>query len=133
MLSTGHVSWAESLELAREAHRIGFDRLLFGHPMSGSVGAPAEAIKEAAGLGAYLEVCWPTVAPGRYDPAEVVRLVHEIGASRFVFTSDFFSGSNPSPSDLLRMLLGVLYDAGLSAEEIHLAAAANPAALLGRS
>ena len=53
MLSTGHVSWAESLELAREAHRIGFDRLLFGHPMSGSVGAPAEAVKEAAGLGAY--------------------------------------------------------------------------------
>ena len=133
MLSTGHVSWSESLVLAREAHRIGFDRLLFGHPMSGSVGAPVEVIKEAAGLGAYVEVCWPTVAPGRYDPAEVVRLVKDLGASRFVFTSDFFSGSNPSPSDLLRMLLGVLYDAGLTLQEIRAAAATNPAALLGKS
>jgi hypothetical protein len=62
-----------------------------------------------------------------------VRIVHDIGASRFVFTSDFFSGSNPSPSDLLRMLLGVLYDAGLSQEEIRLAAAVNPAALLGKA
>jgi hypothetical protein len=132
MLSTGHLSWAESLALAREAHRLGFERLLFGHPMSGSVGAPSDAVREAAALGAYIEVCWPTVAPGRYDPAEVVRLVHDIGASRFVFTSDFFSGSASSPSDLLRMLLGVLYDAGLSQEEIRLAAAVNPAALLGK-
>lgn len=132
MLSTGHVSWAESLVLAREAHRLGFERLLFGHPLSGSVGAPMDVIKEAAGLGAFIEVCWPTIAPGRADPAEIVQLVQDIGASRFVFTSDFFSGSNPSPSDLLRMLLGVLYDAGLSPEQIRLGAAMNPAALLGK-
>jgi Family of unknown function (DUF6282) len=131
MLSTGHVSWGESLALAREAQRIGFDRVLFGHPLSGSVGAPMEAIREAAQLGAFVEVCWPTVAPGRAAPAEVVAMVREIGAERTVFTSDFFSGSNPSPSDLLRMLLGVLFDAGLTQEEIHRAVATNPAALLG--
>lgn len=132
MLSTGHVSWQESLALAREAHRLGFERLLFGHPLSGSVGAPTEAITEAARLGAYVEVCWPTIAPGRRDPVEVVQLIRDVGASRTVLTSDFFSGSNPSPSDLLRMLLGALYDAGLTREEIHQAVAANPAALLGK-
>jgi hypothetical protein len=31
------------------------------------------------------------------------------------------------------MLLGVLYDAGLSVEQIRSAAATNPAALLGKS
>jgi hypothetical protein len=133
MLSTGHVSWRESLTLVREANRLGFDRLLFGHPLSGSVGAPAEAIREAAALGAYVEVCWPTVAPGRTAPAEVVGMVREIGAGRTVLTSDFFGGANPSPSDLLRMLLGVLFDAGLTREEIRQAVAVNPAALLGRS
>lgn len=131
MLSTGHVSWQESLALAREAHGIGFDRLLFGHPLAGSVGAPVEAIHEAAGLGAYIEVCWPTISPGRADPAAVVALIHDIGASRLALTSDFFSGSNPSPSDLLRMLLGALHDAGLTREEVHQGVAANPAALLG--
>jgi hypothetical protein len=130
VLSTGHASWRESLVLAREAHRLGFERLVFGHPLSGSVGAPREAIVEAAQLGAFVEVCWPTISPGRHDPAEVVRLVQDLGASRFVFTSDFFGGSNPSPSDLLRLFLGALYDAGLSQEEIRLAAATNPAGLL---
>jgi hypothetical protein len=132
MLSTGHLSWGESLVLAREARRLGFERLVFGHPLSGSVGAPAEAIREAAQLGAYIEICWPTIAPGRQDPAEVVRLIRDIGAPRVVLTSDFFGGSNPSPSDLLRMLLGALYDAGLSQKEIRLGAATNPAALLGK-
>lgn len=133
VLSTGHLSWNESLVLAREARRLGFERLVFGHPMSGSVGAPVEAIKEAAELGAYIEVCWPTIAPGRRDPAEVVRVLRDIGASRAVLTSDFFGGASSSPSDLLRMLLGVLYDAGLSQEEIRLGAGTNPAGLLGLS
>jgi hypothetical protein len=133
MLSTGHLSWQESLALAREAHGLGFERLVFGHPLSGSVGAPVEAIREVAQLGAYIEVCWPTIAPGRNDPTEVVGLIRDIGASRVVLTSDFFGGSNPSPSDLLRMLLGALYDAGLSQKEIRLGAATNPAALLGKS
>jgi len=132
-LSTGHSTWRESLALAREAHRVGFDRLVFGHPLSGSVGAPREAVEEAAQLGAFIEVCWPTISPGRHDPAEVVGLVKDLGASRFVFTSDFFGGSNPSPSDLLRLLLGALHDAGLSQEEIRLAAATNPAGLLDAS
>ena len=133
VLSTGHLSWAESLVLAREARRLGYERLVFGHPMSGSVGAPVEAIEEAAQLGAYIEVCWPTIAPGRRDPAEVVRVLRGIGASRTVLTSDFFGGGSSSPSDLLRMFLGALYDAGLTQEEIRHGAVTNPAALLGLS
>ncbi len=131
MLSTGHISWKESLVLAAEAARLGFERLVFGHPLSGSVGAPVDAVREAARLGAYAEFCWPTVAPGRHDPAEVVGVIRDIGASRVALTSDFFGGSNPSPSDLLRMFLGALYDAGLSQEEIKAGVATNPAAILG--
>jgi hypothetical protein len=131
VLSTGHVSWQESLAIAREANAIGFERLMFGHPLSGSVGAPSDAAIEAAGLGAFLEICWPTIAPGRRDPAEVVKLIGEVGASRMVLTSDFFGGSNPSPSDLLRMHLGALFDAGLDAASIHIAAVKNPSQLVG--
>lgn len=133
VLSTGHLSWRESLVLAREARALGFERLVFGHPMSGSVGAPVDAIREAAGLGAYIEVCWPTIAPGRRAPAEVVEVIRAIGASRTVLTSDFFGGAASSPSDLLRMFLGALYDAGLSRQDIRLGAATNPGALLGLS
>jgi hypothetical protein len=133
MLSTGHVSWRETLVLAREAHAIGFERLVFGHPLSGSVGAPAEAIREAAGLGAHIEFCWPTIAPGRNDPARVVKIAGEVDAHRVVLTSDYFGGSNPSPSDLLRMMLGALYEAGMPAADIRAGVATNPARLLGLS
>jgi hypothetical protein len=130
MLSTGHISWQESLALAREAHRIGFERLVMAHPLSVSVGAPHDAVAEIVGLGAYAEFCWPTVAPGRHSPAEVVGLIRTIGAERTILTSDYFGGAGPSPSDLLRMLAGVLYDSGLTPEEIRTAVVTNPAHLL---
>ena len=131
MLSTGHLSWQESLVLAAEAARLGYSRLVFGHPWSRSVRAPADAIREAARLGAYAEFCWPNISPGRHDPAEVVAVIQDIGASRTVLSSDYFSGRNPSPADLLRMFLGALHDAGLSEQEVRAGAAVNPAALLG--
>jgi len=130
MLSTGHISWQESLALAREAHRIGFERLVMAHPLSVSVGAPHDAVAEIVGLGAYAEFCWPTVSPGRHSPAEVVGLIRTIGAERTILTSDYFGGAGPSPSDLLRMLAGVLYDNGLTPGDIRTAVVTNPAHLL---
>lgn len=130
-LSTGHSSPHEALAVATEANKLGYERLVFGHPLSNSVGSSAELVHKAAELGAFIEFCWPTVSPGRHDPADVVALIHAVGAARTVLTSDFFGGNNPVPSDLLRVFLGVLYDAGLSEEDVRLAASANPAALLG--
>jgi hypothetical protein len=131
LLSTGHIGWRESLALAQEADRLGFERLVMAHPLSVSVDAPHDAVHEIVRLGAYAEFCWPTVSPGRRSPVEVIRLIREIGAERTILTSDYFGGAGPSPSDLLRMLTGVLYDNGLSVEEIRTAAVTNPAFLLG--
>ena len=131
MLSTGHIGWRESLALAQEADRLGFERLVLAHPLSVSVDAPHDAVQEIVRLGAYAEFCWPTVSPGRRSPAEVIGLIRAIGAERTILTSDYFGGAGPSPSDLLRMLAGVLYDNGLSVEDIRTAAVTNPAFLLG--
>jgi hypothetical protein len=130
MLSTGHLAWRESLALAQEANRLGFERLVLAHPLSVSVDAPHDVVHEIVRLGAYAEFCWPTVSPGRRSPAEVIGLIREIGAGRTILTSDYFGGAGPSPSDLLRMLAGVLYDNGLTVEEIRTAAVTNPAHLL---
>ena len=130
LLSTGHIGWRESLALAQEAHRLGFERLVMAHPLSVSVDAPHEAVREIVRLGAYAEFCWPTVSPGRRSPAEVVGLIREIGAERTILTSDYFGGAGPSPPDLLRLLAGVLYDNGLSVGEIRTASVTNPAFLL---
>lgn len=133
VLGTGHSAWQESMLLCDAARKIGFERLVFNHPLSVSVHAPRDAIVSAARAGAKVEFCWPTISPGRHPPAEVVALVGEIGADATLFTSDFFGGSNPPPPDLLRLMLGTLYDAGLSPAQIATAAAAVPARLLGLS
>ena len=130
VLGTGHCGWQETLVLCREAKSIGFEKIIFNHPLSASVQASRESIVEAAAMGATVEFCWPNIAPGRASPADVVGLVQLIGASRVVLSSDFFGGNNPPPSDLLRLFLGTLLDAGLSPQDIKTATVDNPAALL---
>jgi hypothetical protein len=130
-LGTGHLSWQESLALAREARAVGLDRVVLSHPYSGSVGAPVEAMREAAELGAAIEICWTNVAPGRHDPAKIAGVVHDIGPGHFVLASDYFAGGAPSPPDLFRLLLATFLDAGLDAGEIRTMAAVNPRRVLG--
>lgn len=131
VLSSGHGSADEVLALAEEARAIGFEKLVWGHPWSGPGMVPAELVRKAADLGALIEFCWFTVSPGRRNPADVVALIKELGASRVLLTSDFFGGNASSPSDLLRMFLGTLYDAGLSEDDVHKAVSENPARLIG--
>jgi hypothetical protein len=130
-LGTGHLSWQESVALAEEANAVGFDRLLFSHPLSGSVGAPLEAMQRVAGLGGFIEICWPNVAPGRHDPERVVEQIRRVGLDRVVVASDYFAGNCPPPPDLLRLLIGCLYDAGLGVEEARRLTVANPRRVLG--
>jgi uncharacterized protein DUF6282 len=130
-LATGHVSWRESLAFAEEARAVGFERLIFSHPLSRSVRAPLAAARRAAELGAWVELCGTNVAPGRLSPAEAVAWIRAVGVERVVLSSDYFRPEHPSPPELLRLLLGTLYDAGLTATELRMAVATNPARALG--
>lgn len=130
-LATGHVSWQESLAVAEEASAIGFDRLICSHPFSNSVRAPLDAVRRITELGAYAEVCWTNIAPGRLDPVDVVASMREVGLGRVVVATDYFVGASPPPPDLLRLTLGTLHDAGLTEAEIRRVAAENPARVLG--
>lgn len=131
ILATGHIGWQESLAVSEEAERVGLDRVVFSHPLSNSVGAPVEAMCRAAELGSMVEVCWTNIAPGRHDPADVVGTIRRVGVENVVVTTDYFLGNNPAPPELLRLLLGVLYDAGLTFEEVRTVASVNPKNLLG--
>lgn len=130
-LASGHVSWRETLAFAEEARAIGFDRLIFTHPLSASIGAPLEVVQRAAELGAWVELCWNNIAPGRMAPDQAVRWIHDVGVDRVVVSTDYFRAANPSPPELLRLLLGTLYDAGLTEQEVRAVAAVNPARALG--
>jgi hypothetical protein len=127
-LATGHVHWQEAIAVIEEAHKLSYGRVIFTHPYSGT---PVDALKHAAALGAYLEIVWGNIGPGRANPIEFVRLVRDVGIERCVIASDYFRPSQPPPPEMFRFVLGTLYDAGFSAAEIHTAVAVNPARVLG--
>jgi hypothetical protein len=131
-LFTSHISILESLELAREAKRIGFQKLILNHPDSKSIGASFEQIVEFASLGAYVEICALGLMPMflRITPQELKKIIHTVGASRCILTSDYaFEWSPPGP-EKLRMLISALLEVGVKEEEIVEMARVNPKRLL---
>lgn len=125
ILATGHLAWEEALAIAEEASDIGFKKLVFSHPLSNSVGAPVEAMRRAAELGAWIEICWTNVSPGRLAPSAVVDIIRSVGVEQVVVSTDYFLGNNPSPPELFRLLLGVLFEAGMTFNEGRAVAAVN--------
>lgn len=130
-LGTGHVSWQESMALAKEAYGMGFKRLIVNHPLSDMIGAPLDALKRAAELGAFVETCWNQLAPGRMDPRELVAKLRMIGLPQVVASTDYFRPYSPNPPELFRMFLGMLHEGGLSREEIKQVSSVNPARAMG--
>jgi hypothetical protein len=127
-LATGHVSWQEAMAFTRACHERKYDRLIFTHPM---VHTPIDALRQAAEWGAWIELCWTNIQPGRLDPSEAVKRVRAVGVNNVVVSTDYFRPAQPSPPELFRYCLGTLYDAGLNRDEIRTVAAHNPARALG--
>jgi Family of unknown function (DUF6282) len=127
-LATGHVSWQEAMAFAQAAYARKFDRLIFTHPM---LHTPIDALRQAAEWGAWIELCWTNIQPGRLDPVEAVARIQAVGLDNVVVSTDYFRPAQPSPPELFRYCLGTLYDAGLSHDDIRTVAAHNPARALG--
>lgn len=131
VLGTGHVSWQESLAFCQAARDIGFKNLVVNHPLSPMIGAPLDALKRAAELGGFVEVCWNQLAPGRMDSPELVAKIREIGLNRVVASTDYFRPYSPNPPELMRMFLGLLHEGGLSKDEVKQVGCINPARAMG--
>ncbi|HXG52630.1 MAG TPA: DUF6282 family protein [candidate division Zixibacteria bacterium] len=130
-LGTGHVSWQESLAFIEAGRDIGFRRIVVNHAHSHIIAMPLDAMRRAAELGAFVEVCWNALAPGRMDSFELVRQLREIGLSQVVASTDYFRPYSPNPPELFRMFCGMLHEGGLRPEEVRQVACANPARLMG--
>ncbi len=131
-LGMGHVSWQESLAFIEAARDMGYShRLVVNHVQSHMIGMPVDAMKRAAEMGAFLEVCWNALAPGRMDSTELVRQLCETGLRHVVASTDYFRPYSPNPAELFRMFLGMLHEGGLSKEQVKMVACTNPARLMG--
>jgi Tat protein secretion system quality control protein TatD with DNase activity len=132
VLCTGHISPSESLELARQAKNIGFQKLIFSHPDNPSVKATIQEMKEAIRLGAYVEFCFLGTLPliQRKHPRDMVSLIREIGAEHCVLSTDSFYDWVPPEPEIMRMGIANLLELGVSKEEMKLMVQDNQVKLL---
>ena len=130
-LGMGPVSWPESLAFIEAARETGYHRIVVNHAQSHIIAMPVDAMTRAAEMGAFVEVCWNALAPGRMDSPQLVKELRQVGLRQVVASTDYFRPYSPNPPELMRMFLGMLHEGGLNPAEIEMVACGNPARLMG--
>jgi hypothetical protein len=129
---TGHVSVEESLLICAASRERGV-RVVFSHPASPIIGASMEAMREAAGLGAYIEFTCLQMMSLRHPlpPRQLVEAVEALGDAHCVLTTDAFNTYIPPEPELLRWGAGVLRGCGIPEPSLRRMIVDNPRAILG--
>jgi uncharacterized protein DUF6282 len=133
VLATGHNSPQEDLLLIREARAQGVRNIVVTHAMMAPIHMSIAEMKEAAGLGAFIEFVYNGLI-GHYKEfefADYARAIRAIGPEHCVLSSDMGLPANPLHPDGLLLLFEGLKKAGITDVEIGVMAKQNPARLLG--
>jgi len=131
-LATGHVSAEEALLVIREARRQGIDRVVSTHAIGTPINMTLAQMKEAAGLGAYIEFVanFLTVERASFTVQQYYDAIREIGPAHVILSSDGGQVNRPFPDDLIAQAAYDLRQRGLTDAELRAMMVENPATLL---
>ncbi|HZZ85148.1 MAG TPA: DUF6282 family protein [Anaeromyxobacteraceae bacterium] len=142
VVCTGHLSAAESLAVVRAAREVGCERISVTHAMMEVPGFTLEQLREAAGLGAKLELAALGLLMGpdahlawmrewrRVTHADMAAAIRAIGARHFHLSTDLGQTGNPVPADGYALLVEGLLAEGITRDEIRVMGREVPGALL---
>src|SRR5437899_2470713 len=132
-LATGHSSPAEGLMLIREARHAGVERIVVTHAMKAPVHMNIEQMKQAAALGAYLELDYGAlIGPNKeFDFPAYFAAIRAVGPEHCILSSDLGQAGNPLHPDGLLAFFQGLREQRFSVQEIERMVKKNPAVLLG--
>ena len=125
-LETGHSSPEECLMIVREAKRQGVQRIVITDALTVPVRMSLDQIREAAGLGAYIELVY-----GRMNAAEYGRTIRALGPAPFILSTDLGQPNNPLHPDGMIAFFEAMRKEGISEADIERMAKTNPAQALG--
>jgi hypothetical protein len=133
VLATGHSSAEEGLLLLREGRTQGVRRMVVTHAMNPPILMTIAQMREAAGLGAFLEFVGGSLAtpdaPMRMDRfADAIR---QIGPASVILSSDLGQQGNALPPDGFAAFILALRARGFTRAELDTMSKENPARLLG--
>jgi hypothetical protein len=132
-LATGHSSPAEDLMLIREARRAGITSIVVTHGMLPPVAMTVAQMREAAGLGAYIEFVYNALigTTKAFELPEYSAAIRAVGPEHCILSSDLGHAGNPLHPDGLEAFFAALRSQGFTVSEIERMAKTNPARLLG--
>jgi len=132
-LETGHSSAAECLVIVRDAKREGVRNVVVTHAMLAPVHMTVGQMREAAGMGAWLEFVYNALigVNREFTFDDYVKAIRAVGAEHCILSSDLGQASNPLHPDGLAAFFAGLKRAGLSQTDIDLMSQTNPAKALG--
>jgi hypothetical protein len=143
VLCTGHASAAESLALIKQAKDVGVKHVVVTHAMFTVVNMTTEQMKQAAAMGAKLEIDFlgalmgPNAHMGwmahwkNVSVKDNANAIKEVGPQHFVMGSDLGQTGNPSPMDGMKAMVAGLKANGVTDAQIKQIARDNVAAMLG--
>lgn len=131
-LATGHVSAEEALLVIREARRQGINGIVATHAIGHPINMTLAQMKEAAGLGAFIEFVanFLTLERAGFTGPQYFDAIREIGPAHVILSSDGGQANRPPPDDLIANAAHQLLELGLSQAELRTMMVENPATLL---
>ena len=131
-LATGHVTPEETLQILKAAKAAGVKRLIVTHPLLDPqfTWMSIEQLKEAANLGAFIELTGGAVSAEGEPKRRALAAVKAIGASHFVVGSDSGLAGRANHTDTLALAAKALRAAGVSEADLTLMFKDNPAYLV---
>ncbi len=134
VLSNGHISPEETIDLFRKAMAMGVkpERCMVEHPNS-NPSFTMDHMKAIGDMGAFLNISYNAINPmfaGRH-PKEGADIVKEVGAERCTVITDGGQHTSPGPAEGMRVFCNMLMQLGVERKEIDLMIKTNPAKILG--
>lgn len=132
VLATGHLSPRETMALVQIASERGVEKILVAHPDLKINKMELSLQLELVQMGAYVEKSMLTLMPNwqSIQPDELVYGMRKLGFDRCVLQTDFGQVNHPTPTEGYSQFVQLLFDHGLTEEEIRKMACEVPAELL---
>jgi hypothetical protein len=131
-LATGHVTPEEALAILKAARAAGVKRLIVTHPMFQPqyTWMSMDQMREAADLGAFLEVTGNSVVRDPEAATRVLGAIRAIGAKHFFVATDSGLVGTPNVTDTLALVAKAFRKAGISDRDLTAMFKDNPAFLV---
>jgi hypothetical protein len=133
VLATGHSSAEECLMLLREARLQGVRHMVVTHAMMAPIHMPFAQMKEAAGMGAFIEFVFNgLIGPYKeFDFADYAKAIRHVGIESVILAGDLGQPVNPVHPEGLKAYFAGMKREGFSDADIAVMTQCNPALLLG--